>query len=91
MVYGKTSGVEYAGDLPLYVQCAAGVAAAGVFGVAIGVVGGEVRSSAGWSRAAVGRLGRLGLLVLKEASPVVCSTLAELLESFDKVASRCRV
>ena len=39
VVYGKTFGVEYAGDLPLYVQCAPGVAAAGVFGVAIGVVG----------------------------------------------------
>ena len=79
MVHGKTSGVEYAGDFSLYVQGAPRAATVGVFGVAIGVVGGEVRGSAGWSRAAVGRLGRLGLLVLKEASPIVCSALAELL------------
>ena len=81
----------HAGIFPLYVQSAPAVAVAGVFRVAVGVVAGQVRRGAGWSRAALGRVGRRWLLVFKEAGPVGGRALAQLLQGFDEVPPRCRV
>ena len=68
-MHGKTSGVECAGDFPLYVLGAPAAAAVGVFGVAVGVIGGEVWRGAGWSWAALGRIlgsGCIQLIVREE-------------------------